>query len=109
MADELGWERFSLMGYSMGVKVAHQVLLQTQHRVRRLVGVNPVPAAEVPMDELAWALFHGAAGEPANRAAIIDFTTGSRCYRPRYLNIQRLNCLWTIRHSSARIAGNLIT
>ncbi len=68
MADELGWERFSLMGYSMGVKVAHQVLLQTQHRVRRLVGINPVPAAEVPMDELAWALFHGAAGEPANRA-----------------------------------------
>jgi hypothetical protein len=31
------------------------------------------------------------------------------CYRPRYLNIQRLNYLWTIRHSSARIAGNLIT
>jgi hypothetical protein len=25
------------------------------------------------------------------------------------LNIQRLNYLWTIRHSSARIAGNLIT
>ena len=32
-----------------------------------------------------------------------------RCYRPRYLNIQRLNYLWTIRHSSATIAGNLIT
>jgi hypothetical protein len=31
------------------------------------------------------------------------------CYRPRYLNIQRLNYLWTIRLSSARIAGNLIT
>ena len=33
----------------------------------------------------------------------------SGCYRPRYLNTQRLNCLWTVRHSSARIAGNLIT
>jgi hypothetical protein len=32
----------------------------------------------------------------------------ARCYRSRYLNIQRLNNLWTIRHSSARIAGNLI-
>ena len=31
------------------------------------------------------------------------------CYRPRYLNIQRLNYLWTIRHSSTRIAGDLIT
>jgi hypothetical protein len=27
----------------------------------------------------------------------------------RYLNMQRLNYLRTIRHSSARIAGNLIT
>jgi len=25
------------------------------------------------------------------------------------LNIQRLNYLWTIRHSSAKIAGNMIT
>jgi len=25
------------------------------------------------------------------------------------LNTQRLNYLWTIRHSSARIAGNLVT
>ena len=32
-----------------------------------------------------------------------------RCYRPRYLNVQRLNYVWTIRHSSATIAGNLIT
>jgi hypothetical protein len=32
-----------------------------------------------------------------------------RCYRLRYLNIRRLNYLWTIRHSSARITGNLIT
>jgi hypothetical protein len=29
------------------------------------------------------------------------------CYRPRYLIIQRLNYLWTIRHSSLRMAGNL--
>ena len=31
------------------------------------------------------------------------------CYRPRYLNIKRLNYRWTTRHSSARLAGNLIT
>jgi hypothetical protein len=31
------------------------------------------------------------------------------CYRPRYLNIQWLNYLWTIRRSSARIAGNQVT
>jgi pimeloyl-ACP methyl ester carboxylesterase len=78
LADELGWEAFSVIGHSMGGKIAHQVLLQAPGRVRALVGVNPVPAAAVPMDEQTWALFHGAADNPGNRAAIIDFTTGSR-------------------------------
>ena len=54
------------------------MLLQAPGRVRALIGVNPVPAAAVPMDEQTWALFHGAADNPGNRAAIIDFTTGSR-------------------------------
>ncbi|HEX8006479.1 MAG TPA: alpha/beta hydrolase [Trebonia sp.] len=78
LADELGWDQFSLVGHSMGGKVAHQVLLQAPDRVRKLIGVNPVPAAEVPMDEQTWALFYGAADNPGNRAAIIDFTTGSK-------------------------------
>jgi len=43
------------------------------------------------------------------RAEGLGFLSEDPCYRPRYLNIQRLNYLWTIRHSSARIAGNLIT
>jgi pimeloyl-ACP methyl ester carboxylesterase len=78
VADELGWDRFSVIGHSMGAKIGHQVLLQAPSRVRRLVGVNPVPAAATPMDEQTWGLFDGAAGNPGNRAAIIDFTTGSK-------------------------------
>ena len=77
-ADELGWDRFSLIGHSMGGKFAHQVLLRAPGRVRALVGVNPVPAAATPMDDQAKALFEGAAGNVGNRAAIIDFTTGNR-------------------------------
>ena len=51
------------------------------------------------------------AGQRATDASLRARLTAAlaRCYRPRYLNIQRLNYLWTIRHSSARIAGNLIT
>jgi pimeloyl-ACP methyl ester carboxylesterase len=78
LADELGWDRFSVIGHSMGAKVAHQVLLQAPGRVEKLVGLNPVPASAVPMDEQAWQLFSGAAGNAGNRAAIIDFTTGSK-------------------------------
>ena len=78
VADGLGWEQFSLVGHSMGGKVIQQVLVQAPGRVRRLVGINPVPAAGVPFDEQGWALFSGAADNPGNRAAIINFTTGSR-------------------------------
>ena len=78
LADQLGWDQFSLVGHSLGGKVIQQVLVQAPGRVRRLVGVNPVPATEVPFDEQGWALFSSAASDPASRAAIIDFTTGSR-------------------------------
>jgi pimeloyl-ACP methyl ester carboxylesterase len=78
LAGELGWDRFSVIGHSMGAKVAHQMLLQAPDRVDKLVGLNPVPANAVPMDERGWELFSGAAANAGNRAAIIDFTTGSK-------------------------------
>ena len=78
LAGELGWGSFSVIGHSMGGKIAHQVLLQAPDRVRALIAINPVPAAGVPMDDQTWGLFHGAADNPGNRAAIIDFTTGSK-------------------------------
>ncbi|MDI1460658.1 alpha/beta hydrolase [Catellatospora sp. KI3] len=78
LADKLGWDEFSLVGHSMGGSVIQRVLLDAPGRVRKLVGVCPVPASGVPFDEQSWALFSGAADEPGNRRAIIDFTTGSR-------------------------------
>ncbi len=77
-ADDLGWDRFSLVGHSMsGVAIQH-VLLQAPQRVRRLVGVAPVPASGLPLGESDWALFAGAATSPDKRAAIVNFATGNR-------------------------------
>ncbi|GAB4057348.1 alpha/beta fold hydrolase [Catellatospora paridis] len=78
LADKLGWDDFSMVGHSMGGSVIQRVMLDAPGRVRRLVGVNPVPASGVPFDEQGWALFTGAADEAGNRRAIIDFTTGGR-------------------------------
>jgi pimeloyl-ACP methyl ester carboxylesterase len=78
LADELGWDRFSLIGHSMSGKAVQHVLLSDPGRVRRVVALNPVPANEVPFDEDGWALFSGAAASRDNRAAIINFTTGGR-------------------------------
>jgi pimeloyl-ACP methyl ester carboxylesterase len=78
LADELGLDRFSLMGHSMGGSVMQRVYADAPGRVRALVGISPVPASGVPFDEQGWQLFSGAAAEPANRRAIIDLTTGNR-------------------------------
>jgi pimeloyl-ACP methyl ester carboxylesterase len=78
LADELGWDRFSLVGHSMsGVAIQH-VLDQAPDRVRRLVGVSPVPATGLPLGESEWSLFSSAAASPASRAMIINYATGSR-------------------------------
>ncbi|SCK51244.1 alpha/beta fold hydrolase [Streptomyces sp. WMMB 322] len=77
-ADDLGADRFSLLGHSMGGSVMQRVYADAPDRVRALVGVSPVPASGVPFDEQGWQLFDGAADSPGNRRAIIDFTTGNR-------------------------------
>ena len=78
LADELGWDRFSLIGHSMSGQAIQHVLLAEPGRVQRLVALNPVPATGVPFDEDGWALFSGAAASRDNRFAIINFTTGGR-------------------------------
>ena len=77
-ADALELREFSLLGHSMGGMIAQHVLLRAPERVRRIVGVAPVPASGVPFDEQGWELFSGAAERPENRRAIIDHTSGNR-------------------------------
>lgn len=77
-ADDLGVDRFSLLGHSMGGSVMQRVYADVPDRVKALVGVSPVPASGVPFDEQSRQLFDGAADSAGNRRAIIDFTTGNR-------------------------------
>jgi pimeloyl-ACP methyl ester carboxylesterase len=78
LADALGWERFSLIGHSMGGKAAQQVLADAPARVQKLVALTPVPASGVPFDDAGWKLFSSAAASAEARKGIIDFSTGGR-------------------------------
>jgi pimeloyl-ACP methyl ester carboxylesterase len=81
LADQVGAQRFSLIGHSMGGMAADRVLAEAPGRVRSLVGLNPVPASGYPFDDAGWALFSDAVQDDAKRATIIDFTTGNRLTR----------------------------
>ncbi|GGK39819.1 esterase [Pilimelia terevasa] len=78
LADALDWPRFSLVGHSMGGMAVQRVYADAPDRVDRLVGISPVSASGFPFDEDGWALFDGAAADPAKRRQIIDLTTGGR-------------------------------
>jgi pimeloyl-ACP methyl ester carboxylesterase len=78
LADQLGWDRFALIGHSMGGAAVLRVFANVPERVGAVIGISPVPASGVPLDEQMWTLFDGAAKNDANRFAIIDFTTGNR-------------------------------
>jgi pimeloyl-ACP methyl ester carboxylesterase len=78
LADELGWDRFAVIGHSMGGAAALRVFADAPDRVSAVIGISPVPASGVPLDDEGWALFDGAAHSDANRFAIIDLTTGNR-------------------------------
>lgn len=78
LVDSLGWDKFSLVGHSMGGMAAQRVLADAPARVRKLVAITPVPASGVPFEGEVLKLFEGAATSLDNRRAIVDFAVGGR-------------------------------
>lgn len=78
LADALAWERFDLLGHSMGAKAAQKVLVLEPGRIGKLVALTPVPAGAIPFDAATWELFSGAAADLALRERIVAHSTGSR-------------------------------
>ena len=78
LADHLEWERFSLIGHSMGGAAIQRVMLAAPQRIDRMVAVTAVPACSSRMDGARLAMFESAIGERAKREFIINFSTGNR-------------------------------
>ncbi|WP_306215752.1 alpha/beta fold hydrolase [Actinoplanes sp. RD1] len=119
VADELGWDRFAVVGHSMGGSAAQHLLADAPGRVTHLIGISPVPASGVPFDEQGWALFSGAADSVEHRRTIVDLVTGGRL-APRWVDaLVRENLAtsdsgafgaylraWARTDFAARLAGN---
>jgi len=78
LADHLGWDRFALMGHSMGGKAALRVAADAPDRVTRIMALNPVWAGPAPFDPQTLQFFRDAVSQMSARAAILDGTTGGR-------------------------------
>ena len=78
LADHLGWDNFSVIGHSMGGKVAQRLVADAPGRVTALVGISPVPASGAGMTDDVFAFFGGARDDAEARRAIIARTTGQR-------------------------------
>ncbi|CAN5260327.1 alpha/beta hydrolase [soil metagenome] len=78
LADELGWERFSVVGHSMGGKVAIKVVTIAPERVEKLCGIAPVWAGRSPFDEERLSMLRRAPQVLAVREGVIHGTTGGR-------------------------------
>lgn len=78
LADQLRWDRFSLIGHSMGGAAMQRVLLAAPERIERMVAITAVPACSSRMDAQRLAMFESAIGEIQKREFILNFSTGNR-------------------------------
>jgi esterase len=85
----LRWERFSLIGHSMGGMAMQRVQLAANGRVERMVAVVGVPAcgSRMPVERLA--MFNRAIDDLPTREAILDASTGKRLPRAWLAHVAR--------------------
>lgn len=85
LANELGWDDFSLVGHSMGACGIQQILINAPQRVKSMIAITPVPARGVAFSDDELGFFRSAGDNPQTRRQIIDFTTQSQ-YNEQWLD-----------------------
>lgn len=78
LADHMGWDRFALIGHSMGGMAIQRVALTAPERVKSLLGLAPVSAAGSSLLGDRLSLFEKAVKDENARQSIVDFSTGKR-------------------------------
>jgi esterase len=76
VAAYLGWDKFHVVGHSMGGMVAQRLMADVPDRLLSVVLVAPVPACGATLDDTRRALLGKAVREPQARRELIDINTG---------------------------------
>jgi len=78
VAGKLGWERFSVLGHSMGGMVAQRIAIDAPERIEAAVCVTPVPASGVPLPPEIAQLFASAVSDDQAALGVINASLGGR-------------------------------
>lgn len=78
LCDLLGWQKFQVVGHSMGGMVIQKMALQAPGRVTSAVAATPVPASGFPIDDGTRTFFESAADDDSALTAIFNTLTGER-------------------------------
>lgn len=78
LADHLGWDRFHVIGHSMGGKAAQKVAIDGGARIKSAVAITPVPAPAMPVDEATFGFFSGVCDSDDTAKALIGGSVGDR-------------------------------
>ena len=87
LADQLGWQKFHVVGHSMGGKAAQKVAMDAPLRVQSVVAVTPVPASALPFDDAAFAFFAAACEQDEAALALIGDSVGNNRVSKTWLNL----------------------
>ncbi len=79
IADNLGVDKFHLVGHSMGGQIVQYIPIEAPGRVKSIAAICPVPACGTPIpDDVLEHLTTVAKGDMAHGKAIVDFMTQNR-------------------------------
>jgi len=77
-ADAAGWQRFHVIGHSMGGMAAQRLMIDAPARLVSAVLIAPVPATGARIDATRRSLLQRAMAEPEARRALIDANSGRK-------------------------------
>ena len=81
LADQLGWERFHVVGYSMTGMVVERMGVDGEDRLKSIVAVGPVSAAGVPLSDEERQFFLDAVVDDDRCRELAGRITGHRLNR----------------------------